>query len=295
MKNFLSRTSFLLIVLCSFGIFMAGKQAAMNLEVLVLITTVASLIIAIAMERYLPFRKSWNVSADEIGTDLTSATVLLGAVDPLLKYAAPLLVVYFYSLLPILGLTQYAWSQAPFLLQLVAATLLIELGEYWSHRMHHQHKKLWWLHAMHHSSERLYAMNNFRFHPLNYFFNFSLGIFPAMLLGVPPEVLLAYLSISQPVLMLQHANINLRSGCLNTIFSTNELHRWHHSTADTEANNNYGHAFVFWDQVFGTYRHEREKTSPKKVGLFYTSHRYPGKQGYFSQLRSAFTPNCCSA
>jgi ornithine lipid hydroxylase len=294
-KLFLSRTSLLLIILCSFGIFIAARQAAMNLEMLVLFTTVASLIIAIAMERYLPFRKSWNVSADDIRTDLTSATVLLGAVDPLLKYAAPIFVVYLYSLLPILGVTRHAWSQAPFLLQLVAATLLIELGEYWSHRMHHQHKKLWWLHAMHHSSERLYAMNNFRFHPLNYIFNFSLGMFPVMLLGAPPEVLLAYLAISQPVLMLQHANIDLRSGFLNSIFSTNELHRWHHSTVDTQANNNYGHAFVVWDQVFGTYRHRPEETSPKQVGLFYTSHGYPGKQGYFSQLRSAFTLKCCHA
>jgi ornithine lipid hydroxylase len=89
---------------------------------------------------------------------------------------------------------------------------------------------------MHHSSERLYTMNNFRYHPLNYTINFALSVFPLMLIGVPSEVLFGYMVITQPILMLQHANIDLRSGWLNYVVSTNELHRWHHSTQASEAN-----------------------------------------------------------
>lgn len=294
MRIFFSKYLLIISVLFGFSSFMTARAAAINLEITVLVTTMATLALTILMERLMPFRESWNHSMQDTHTDLTSAAMLLGVVDPLLKFTAPLLVIYFYSLLPEFLITKNLWASLPFLMQLSIAILLIEFGEYWSHRWHHANKKLWWLHAMHHSSERLYAMNNFRFHPLNYFLNFSFGVLPVMLLGVPHEVLLAYLAISQAVLMLQHANINLRNGWANNIFSTNELHRCHHSTDDTEANNNYGHAFVIWDQVFGTYKKEPELSNPKQVGLFNASHSYPGKQSYFSQLRSVFMPHCCS-
>jgi ornithine lipid hydroxylase len=294
MKLFLSKNLLLLTVFFSFGIFMAARAAALNLEITVLLTTITTLLFAIVLERVMPFRESWNHSLQDTRTDLTSAVLLLGFVDPLLKMGAPLLLVFVYGLLPDAMAAKNLWASLPFLMQLAIAILLIELGEYASHRLHHTNKKLWWLHAMHHSSERLNAVNNFRFHPVNYIFNFGLGVLPAMLIGLPQEVLLAYLAIAQPVLMLQHANIDLQSGWANKIFSTNELHRWHHSSDDAEANNNYGHAFVIWDHVFGTYKYKAEIASPKRVGLFSSSHRYPSRQGYFSQLRSVFTPGCCT-
>ncbi len=273
---------------------MAARATALNLEITVLLTTVATLLFAIVLERVMPFRESWNRSQQDTSTDLTSAALLLGFIDPLLKTSAPLLLVFLYGMLPEMAIAKNWWTSLPFLIQLAIAILLIEFGGYVSHRWHHTHKKLWWLHAMHHSSERLYAINNFRFHPLNYIFNFGLGVLPAMLLGMPQEVLLAYLSIAQPILMLQHANINLRSGWANKIFSSNELHRWHHSNDDAEANNNYGHAFVIWDHVFGTYKYDPETNNPKQVGLFSASHSYPGRASYFSQLRSALMPGCCT-
>jgi ornithine lipid hydroxylase len=293
-KLFFAKHFLVLAVLLSFGIFMAARATALNLEITVLLTTIAVLLLDMLMERVMPFRESWNRSMQDNRTDLTSAAMLLGIIDPVLKTSAPLLVVFLYGVLPVVSITKNVWASLPFLIQLAIAILLIEFGEYWSHRLHHANKKLWWLHAMHHSSERLYAINNFRFHPLNYVLNFGLGVLPAMLLGMPPEVLLAYLAISQPVLMLQHANIDLRSSWGNKIFSSNELHRWHHSTDNAEANHNYGHAFVIWDHVFGTYKHETEMAYPKNVGLFSTSHRYPSKQSYFSQLRSMLTPGCCA-
>lgn len=153
----------------------------------------------------------------------------------------------------------------------------------------------WLLHALHHGSERLYALNNFRFHPLNYVLNFALGVFPLMLLGVPSKVLLGYLALSQPVLMLQHANLDLRSGWLNYVFSTNELHRWHHSAARDEANSNYGNALILWDLVFGTFRYRPAENAPRRIGLFATSGDYPARASYLAQLRSAFGPQCCRA
>jgi ornithine lipid hydroxylase len=146
---------------------------------------------------------------------------------------------------------------------------------------------------MHHSSERLYTMNNFRYHPLNYTINFALSVFPLMLIGVPSEVLFGYMALTQPILMLQHANIDLRSGWLNYVVSTNELHRWHHSTQASEANCNYGNAFIVWDIAFRTFKYQKQSNQPASVGLFFQSAGYPGRSGYFAQIRSMVSLQCC--
>lgn len=291
-----SRGFLLLAVSAGAGAFLVVRSLDGNLELTVLAVSLAVLLSVILLERLMPYRAIWNRSHGDIGTDLMSAGVLIGMVDPLLKYLAPVAVVYVYSLSGHSALGAGPLAAWPFLLQLALATLLIELGRYWAHRWHHRSPRLWWLHAMHHSSERLYAINNFRFHPLNHLNNFVLSTLPVMLLGMPGDVLLGYLAITQPVLMIQHANVDLRSGVMNYIFSTNEVHRWHHSDQPEEANSNYGSALMIWDQVFGTFRYHKDGNQPRRVGLFAESgHHYPGRQGYLKQLFSMFGPDCCKA
>ena len=293
MRTLVARGLLFGVVSGSLGAFFWAREAHASLTLAVLGASVATLALAAVLERVMPWRAQWNEPRGDVGTDLASAGVLIGVVDPLLKGVAPLIVVMLYASLsrdPAQGLFPVT---APFAAQVVLATALIEFGRYWSHRWHHAHRALWWLHAMHHGSERLYTLNNFRFHPLNRAINFGLSTLPLMLLGAPQDVLLGYLAISQPVLMLQHANIDLRSGWLNWIFSSNELHRWHHSTEPAQANSNYGSAFVLWDQVFGTF--QPADGSPQRVGLFGPSRRYPAESNYLAQLLSAFGPACCKA
>jgi len=172
-------------------------------------------------------------------------------------------------------------------------TLFIELGRYWVHRAHHRIPSLWWLHAMHHSSRRLYALNTLRFHPLNYILNFAGGTFPFILIGTPAEVLLAYLALTQPVLILQHSNLGSRHSLLNYVFSTNEAHRWHHSADAAVASCNYGSALLIWDHVFCTFRYSADGKSPETVGLFAKDgHSYPSRAPYLSQIWSFFSREC---
>ena len=110
-----------------------------------------------------------------------------------------------------------------------------------------------------------------------------------MLLGAPNEVLLGYLAVTQPVVMLQHANIDLRSGALNYLFNTNELHRWHHSSRPEEANSNYGGGLIIWDIIFGTFKYEKRNNAPKRIGLFSQNGYYPDKASYIKQVFSV----CC--
>lgn len=293
MKRWISRYLLGAVVLSNVTLFFLARQQGWNLEWVVLLGTLGTLALASGLEHVLPHDARWNGIGQDTATDLTSAAIIVAIVDPMLKFAGPVLAVAIWQ--------RFGWSTPlgdwlsgqPFIPQLLAVIALSELGRYWAHRWHHTHGWLWKLHALHHSSERLYALNNFRLHPLNYLNNFLLGAFPLLLLGVPAEVMLGYLALSQPVLMLQHANLDLRSGWLNYVFSTNEVHRWHHSAMPVEANQNYGYALMLWDHVFRTFHYVPSRNAPRRIGLFAESAGYPARASYFVQLANAFRPGCC--
>lgn len=273
--------------------FFSARTQGANLELVLTVTTVGILLSAMIAERLQPFRPDWNLGRGDTLTDLTSAGVLAAVVDPLLKYLGPILMVGLYAYLPLNTYSQ-ALEALPFTLQLTVVILLVEFLKYWIHRLHHLQPALWWLHAMHHSSNRLYALNNLRFHPLNYSLNVLASLLPLMLIGTPQELILAYLAFSQPVVMWQHANLDARHGWLNYLFSTNELHRWHHSAVAEQGNRNYGNALILWDLIFGTFRYRRGENAPHQVGLFSGSAHYPASASYWRQLVSMFSPICCA-
>lgn len=282
----------LMLVVGSLMLFGTAWHIGINLEVSVLAASVTTLAFVWWLEHKLPYRKQWNKNHGDLATDIASAGVLVAIIDPLVKIIAPLALVAFYAAF----FTKPLVIELPLWLQVAVVLLLVEFGKYWAHRFHHVAAPLWWLHAMHHSSERLYFLNGMRLHPLNYVVSFGLSVFPVMLLGFSPDAILGYLAIAQPVVLLQHANIDLRHGALNKIFSTPEVHRWHHSIAPDEANRNFGNALLIWDHVFGTFKSEAGFDESKAVGLFSSSKvHYPATSSYVTQLLSMFRPPCCRA
>jgi ornithine lipid hydroxylase len=286
------RALVLVLVTASLMLFVTAWHLGVDLEVAVLVASVGTLALVWWLERKMPYRQQWNRSHGDLATDIASAGVLAAVIDPLLKVIAPLALVALFAS-SFLTPRVVEWS---LWLQVVSVLLLVEFGKYWAHRLHHAVAPLWWLHAMHHSSERLYFLNGLRFHPLNYIANFVLSVFPVMLMGFSPESILGYLAITQPVVLLQHANIDLRHGVLNKVFSTPEVHRWHHSTIPDEANRNFGNALLIWDHVFGTFKSEAGFDETKKIGLFSSSKlHYPAASSYLAQLLSMLRPPCCRA
>lgn len=280
MPFFVSRLFFPFAILVTMASFLYARATGGNLELAVIAPSVLVLALAMLFERLLPFRAAWNRPQGDARTDLASAGVLFAIVDPALKWLLPVALVALYGGAgPAPGPALFPVSQ-PFAVQLMAATLLAELGAYWAHRLHHTNRALWWLHALHHSSERLYALNNFRIHPFNYAIAHVCGMLPLLLIGTPADVLYGYLALTLPVLMLQHANLPLRSGVLNYVFSTNEVHRWHHSSAPGEGDSNFGRALVIWDIVFRTFRYRAGANMPEAVGL-YRGSAYPAKASYW--------------
>jgi ornithine lipid hydroxylase len=293
MRALISRHLLWLSVCASVAAYSIARAVNGPLEAVVTLSSLVVLMLAAGLERWMPYRPEWNRSSGDARTDLTSAAVLIGAVDPLLKAALPVALIAVWPAAAQVDAAAHWAHDVPFALQVVAALLWIELAKYGAHRWHHTNRGLWWLHALHHGSRRLYTLNNFRFHPLNHAINQGLAIGPLLLAGVPADVLLACLAITQPVLMLQHANIDLRSGWLNRVFSSNETHRWHHSASVAEANCNFGSALLLWDHVFGTWRAAGTEHGPSAIGLFGDGGHYPATRSYLAQLGSMFGPACC--
>lgn len=283
MTRFATQCALLYAILVMAVLFWASLGHPMQ-EFFLLIATGALLAASLLMERLRPFRKDWNTSADDTLGDIGSFVIIFGLLDGVLKWASPFVIL---ALLP-----QGAGLDWPLWVQIITVTLVIEFGAWISHWAHHRFAPLWALHAMHHSPERLYTLNNFRFHPLNHILNHGLMILPAMALGFAPEALLAYVALSTPILIFQHTNADLDFGILNRLFNTNDLHRWHHSTARDEGTHNLGRALVIWDHVFGTYLNPADRDAPSAVGLFATSRAYPKAANFMAQILWPFA-RCC--
>jgi ornithine lipid hydroxylase len=285
-----SRLFLPLVLLLNGFAFLWAYSNSVSLELVVTVGSVATLLLAWLFQRWIPLRAVWNQPHADTKTDFFSMAVLLGLADPLLKALGAAAALWFAA-------KASPWStlfptDLPFAAQVLLALGLLELGKYAAHRAHHALPALWWLHAMHHSPGRFSVVNNFRFHPLNYAINFALSVLPMLLIGIPADVMWAYLAITQPVLMIQHANLDLKNPWLDRVFATPRSHLWHHDADASAGQLNFGSSLLVWDHVFGTYRHSA-LAQPQAIGL-YAGSSYPAQASYLDQLLSIFKPGCCA-
>ena len=241
------------------------------------------LVVAVA-ERLIPFRADWNQSQGDILTDflhsllssyLCIEIVKLGLLVALLPLAGSLSASYGSPLWPT------SWS---IWAQLALAAVVIEFGCYWIHRVGHEVEFFWRFHSVHHSPERLYWLNAGRDHPVGAALTTLASLPAAIVLGVPEQCMALYFVLQSIHGLFQHANIDVRLGPLNWIFSMAELHRWHHSKKLEEANTNYGLTLICWDVVFGT-RILPNSRGPEVIGIE-AMPRFP--KSYWEQVTVPF-------
>lgn len=142
-----------------------------------------------------------------------------------------------------------------------------ELWEYGWHRALHEVPALWRIHATHHSAPRLYWLNAARFHPLDILWVGTGKLLPLALLGASAAELAMLTLFSAMHGAYQHANVPVRLGPLNWVFSMSELHRWHHAPDPADANHNYGGNLIVWDVVFGTRYLPADREPPEAIGI----------------------------
>jgi len=243
-------------------------------------------LLVMALERVIPFHRSWQESRGDIHVDF-GHLIVSGAIG--LELLRPLMLGIAVGLgsLIVTAAPGGSWPGGwPLVAQLVLALVIGEFFMYWAHRLGHEVEWLWRFHAVHHSAPRLYFLNAARFHPIDLAISNFAPFVPLVALGAGPEVLALFALFSAVHGVFQHANLPLRLGPLNWFFSMAELHRWHHSRALAEANSNFGQNLIVWDVVFGTRFLPTDREPPEDIGLTGLS-AFP--MDYLGQLASPFT------
>lgn len=257
---------FPVIVTLAIGSWISAVESGIDPNLAATLLIVASFALIALTERLVPWQRTWLHSRGDLRTDIGLALsngVVTGVLTPLALAGFAVLGAAIASRIGV-GLWPDQW---PWIAQLALALTLGELGEYGFHRAMHEIPALWRLHATHHSSPRLYWLNAARFHPIDLFLVSVFKGIPLMLLGAGLPVFAVSNLFSAVHGAMQHANVPVRLGPLNWIFSMSELHRWHHSKHMAEANHNYGGNLILWDVVFGTRWLPEDRDPPEAIGI----------------------------
>jgi len=135
--------------------------------------------------------------------------------------------------------------------------LLLDLTDYWRHRISHATGWLWRLHRVHHTDLTMDVTTSFRNHPLEMLLRAAFLAAATLAFGIPPMALLLQPILMLPVLVFQHANIRLHPALDSTLaclIVTPGMHIVHHSRVPDEADSNFATLFTVWDRLFRTFR-----------------------------------------
>ena len=144
----------------------------------------------------------------------------------------------------------------PLYLNMVLSFLLIDLCQYWVHRLHHKISYLWRLHRLHHSDQDVDALTTFLHHPIEYLTTFLFSIILFILFDIPMIVLVLYSIIFSVHAAFSHTTLKINrtfENYLGYVIVTPSIHRLHHALAFKESNSNFGQVFSFWDRLFASY------------------------------------------
>lgn len=238
-----------------------------------------------ALERLFPHRREWSRSHGDVRTDVLHLVVSSGAAQAL--FAALALGPLTLLSARVSGAAGGALWPAhwPMLAQLGLALVLGELGHYVFHRLSHESHFVWRFHAAHHSAPRLYWLNATRFHVLDLFALLAFESLPLALFGAGAEVLGPYFVFRAVYGQLQHGNVDMPTPrWIDWLFSSPNVHRWHHSAVSREGNHNYGAVLNVWDHVFRSFfRPDAPFAGPVGIGQL---PNFPA--GYLGQLLAPF-------
>jgi len=178
---------------------------------------------------------------------------------------------------------QSTFGALPLFLQCLLVVFLSDFLIYWGHRLSHRLDFLWRFHAVHHSARQLDWLAAFREHPLDNIYTRLIVNLPALVLGLPLEVIGSFILFRGLWGNFIHSNSDLPLGPLQFLLGSPRLHHWHH---DQERNGscNFGNLNPLLDLLFGTYY------DPGRMPLRYGYSGNPGG-GYLSQILSPLGVN----
>ena len=134
--------------------------------------------------------------------------------------------------------------------------ILIDFSDYWLHRAMHRWAPLWKLHSFHHAATEFNILTGNRIH----FTEDALMVAGRAIVLAPlaislPEVI-GVVMVRRVIDQLQHSELAWSYGTVGRTLVMSPLHhRLHHSSHPDDYRANFGNIFVWWDRLFGSYRH----------------------------------------
>jgi sterol desaturase/sphingolipid hydroxylase (fatty acid hydroxylase superfamily) len=135
--------------------------------------------------------------------------------------------------------------------------LVLDLADYWRHRLQHRLRAWWALHSLHHSQRQMSFWNDDRNHLLDELLAGLWFSAVAFLVGVPPEQFVLAVMLTRFVESLSHANLRLNFGRIGSrLLVGPRFHRTHHAIGvgheGAHRGCNFATLFPLWDIAFGT-------------------------------------------
>lgn len=229
-------------------------------------------------ESIIPYQAAWNHENDDTVRDWLHAVV-----NVTLNRAALWLLPLFTWMAIGGGLWPQHW---PYLLQVVMAVVILDLGIAAAHHASHRFETLWRFHAVHHSVKRMYGFNGLMKHPLHQGIETASGVLPLLLLGIPFEVAITLPFLVSISLLCQHSNADYRTGWFRYLFANAEVHRFHHTNS---ANGNFNFSLFtnLYDHLAGTF-HYRRGAAPRSSDEIGIGDQPDYPQAYVAQLVEPF-------
>ena len=130
--------------------------------------------------------------------------------------------------------------------------VLIDLLDYWTHRVMHRSRILWPFHEVHHAATEMTLLTGVRVTLTERHLTDLVRAAVLVLLGLSVPVIAIVLFVRSVVDVLQHSNLAWTYGPLGYLIASPANHRLHHSVDGVDWDTNYGNLLAIWDHLFGT-------------------------------------------
>lgn len=135
--------------------------------------------------------------------------------------------------------------------------VVLDLAEYWRHRLQHRFDWWWSLHALHHSQRKMSFWTDSRNHLLDDVIASVWSAAVALLIGVSPGQFFLIMIATRMLESLSHANVRLSFGAIGErLLVSPRFHRMHHAIGVGHEGSHRGCNFAvllpLWDIVFRT-------------------------------------------
>jgi sterol desaturase/sphingolipid hydroxylase (fatty acid hydroxylase superfamily) len=155
------------------------------------------------------------------------------------------------------------------ILSFIVYVVVLDLAEYWRHRLSHRFEWWWQLHALHHSQRQMSFWADNRNHLLDDLTQSLWLAAIAIVIGIPPGQFFLAVILTRSVESLSHANLRLSFGAIGErLLVSPRFHRVHHAIGigheGVHRGCNFAVLFPAWDVLFGTANFD-DKVQPTGV------------------------------